>query len=275
MRYLTVLIATFFAVVVGCAMPTEKESSMYDPRAADGLQPNMPIAPAAESWSATGSLFTPDAVGATRDVSIGLQQQFKEAGVYTVSFNLVAPTIAGNFKVPRAVAIIQWTCAGNAVTSRVTIANGVSISGPAEHIVIKIVDDTIDDPGGAEVEYNVALLVTKGVRATSEGTPLLVTSITMGVVTGAPQTLQIPKNSGINAILVVLGRFVVAGVQSDLTYKDYVVSQLDPAGNFLMDWKPTAPDQWVPLVPGASSVEVGCLRVNGIINITVLFGING
>lgn len=248
---------------------------MYDPTTSDGLQPNVPNASAPESWSAIGSLFTPDTVGATRDVSVGLQQQFKHAGVYTISFNLIAPTIVGNVKVPRAVAIIQWTCAGNSVTSRVTIANGVSISGPAEHVVIKIVDDTIDDPGGAEVEYKVSLLVSKGVRATSKGTPLLVTSVTFGLLNGVPQTFQIPQGSGINAILVVTGRFVVAGVQTDLTYKDFIVAQLDPVGNFLMDWKPTGPNQWVPLVPGASKVQLACMRAGGLVNTTILFGING
>lgn len=244
----------------------------------DGIVPDPSAPPPTPAWSVSGTLATPDALGNTPTLEVGLQQTFAEPGTYTIEFDVVSmpPALSPS---AAAEATIQWTVKGNLITRKVTIASGVSISGTGEAIRIVIVDASDNNVGTASYEYKVTALVTKGVRPTNPGYPILVEPVlesSFFVTQGTDITLDIPQGVGVNTIHVVPGQFLVGGgaVVSDLTYKDLKVTQIDnttaAVGQFMPVNRP-----YMPLIPGATQLVLSCTRAASQVQVTVFFGVDG
>jgi hypothetical protein len=227
-------------------------------------------------WSASGVLSTPDASGVTPGRSVSLQQEFEEAGVYTLQFDLILPTPAPTVKQARATAVIQWTVAGNTVTRVVAVASGMSISGVAKSIRVTITDTTIDNAGQDGYDYRVSFTIAPGTRAFSAAPPLGEQMLTTQVATGVGLAVDIPLGAGINAVSVIIGDVLTGAVAQNLAYKDITIGQNDGAFNVLGQWKPPPfGPQWVPLLPGARTLTVDVLLAGSLAVITIIWGLDG
>lgn len=128
--------------------------------------------PIVQAWSAAGPLSKFDL-----EKKVRLQAIFPEPKYYTAQFSLRAdPSLPR----PLCVADITWSVAGNAITRRISVVDGASISGTAEGVLIVISDDT---RGGGGANYEAAVLVTPGVRASKSQPPVFFPSL-LGVGNG-------------------------------------------------------------------------------------------
>ena len=275
-----ILSVLFFFCLVSCTaappdeLKTQSEPSMY--KSSDGVDFGSAAREAPKGWSVDGVLATPDAAGVTPSLSVGLQQLFP-AGTYTLQFGLTRPAdIGGSVKIARAVATVEWSVAGNTITRVITVDDGTSLTGVAEGVRVTVVDATRQTLGSPGYNYNVSISLAAGQRASYEVVPLLLPSITaQSVQTGTPVTIPIPRG-GVKLVAILPGNFTIAGVNSDLTYKDLTVYQYDVALNTLAVWKPGfSSDLWIPVVPGADRLFIVSNTVGGLVGVTVLFGIDG
>lgn len=229
-------------------------------------------------WSIIGEL----SVSATNfvpvpppDKQVALQQVFDKAGAYTVQFDVQPPTPAPT-RQPRCTARIDWSVAGNTITRFVDVANGVSISGIAEGVVVTVVDTTPFRNLSAAFDYTVKISVAPGTRPYNPGVPLSPDSVyTGGVAFGAPVTMQIPQNRGINCFAIIPGDFIVGGVQTAYGYANGSFYVRDGAGNILINPHPLGGEiQWIPLPPGAVDI-LATIFIAGSLNFSILYGVDG
>ncbi len=268
MRFVFWLVTAF---LVSCTIGTESEVSMVRDTG-EMLGPNTPRP---VGWSESGKLSTISAAGARTGKVISMQQLFP-AGEYTLQFDLQAPVPRPSNQVPAALATIEWACGGNTVTRQIVISSGTTISGIAEGVRVRIEDISVNAGGGAAAyEYDVRVTLARGLRA-SESMPLATPTRLDTVFVGINTDFNIPQNVGVNQVLVLAGHFLVAAAATDLTYKDLVVRQLTPGGTTAAEWKPLITGAtWIPVVPGAVKIRLICTRVNGQVDVTTLFGVDG
>ena len=73
-----------------------------------------------------------------------LQCDFEEADVFTVTFEVDFPTNPAPTSPVNCIADILWTTGGVTVKRRVSVGNGVSISGCAESVRVIVTDATVN-----------------------------------------------------------------------------------------------------------------------------------
>ncbi len=240
-----------------------------------------PINPS--GWSVTGELTVPAAVFVPvppNEKTIGLQQEFKEAGMYTLDFDIIkksAPA-AGVQRSPRATAIIEFSVAGNTITREVDLSNAVSISGLAQAVRVTVSDTTPFANLGVEFTYEVRINLAPGVRPVNPGVPLSPASFTEALGPGLTSH-AIPVNKGINAVAVIPGAYNVGGpaTPTDVTSKVLTCTITDTGGNVLANFNPMpGVIAWIPMPPGAVALN---LQFNAIalsaLQITVFYAVGG
>lgn len=162
-----------------------------------------------QGWQGFANLTT----GSPLTVTV-LSPKFGYAGVYTVQFHVTPPpNTTGSLAVFACVATIVWNTEGQQVSRQCSVANGTSISAPAEGVKVLLLDTTppIDDIDAGQ-PYQVRVTITRGVRAntqqpvTLEGMGVDAEGPVRGVVTlapGASVSYAIPPAAGVISAEVV------------------------------------------------------------------------
>lgn len=150
-------------------------------------------------WSTNGQLTVGDPDG-----QVSLQRTFRKAGMFTLTFFADYPRDVVD-TVVRAEADIDWTVAGNTIRRRVTLANGLAISGLCESVRVVAVDVTTLGVGATPVDYDVGISVAEGVRAPNPIPPTLSSRERVrAIANGAFDTFDVPDGVGINGVMVVV-----------------------------------------------------------------------
>jgi len=234
------------------------------------------------AWGVSGKLVT----GGNQ--TQGLLANFDEPGEYTIEFGIELPTTQhATYSPPRAEADITFSAAGFAITRRVTLSNGLTISGTGQSVRVVIRDVvtklglTTHNPFPGE-EYLVTATVVKGVRPTGPIPPMLSPdgAVTGGAtgeggtyfidpgLTGASANVPVPQGVGVTGVFVSIG--ASAAIPTGLLVVEMYGHNHSGAGYY----DPRL-FQWVPLVPGVEQInivtKVGCPPVFA----TVYFAIDG
>lgn len=169
-------------------------------------------------------------------------------------------------------ALIAWSAGGVSSTRRVTVGNGVSISGCGEQVKVTVSDATIavgaSGPPNAQA-YDVAILITPGVRAATPQPPTFQPVVGFFVVpTVTTQDIAIPADAGITSVAVTCD-----APDGSVMLEGACQVQHSSAGILLKSYDPRD-YAWVPIAPGADKVSVKNLSgVNQ--NWSILFGVDG
>lgn len=229
-------------------------------------------------WAQSGELMVgnPNAVTMQADFTKGPGGQ-----AFTVQFGVQKAEGAAI----RPWADITWICNGNQIRRRVSVGNGVSISGESEYVSVRVYDSLrvgVDPQAIAGTRYELSINVAPGTRPaqnqppqwgpinyTDGGTGLLTPFD--GIVTVAPVTtnkIALPPEVGalsfyasVNAGLVVIapGELVIAQEGNGVTLR---LNEVTPEGAF------------IPLAPGVTDIAL----INssaGNVSVSVAFGIEG
>jgi hypothetical protein len=217
------------------------------------------------SWSQAGTLV-PGGNG-----QVNMQCPFEEFGNYTVQFNLTGPPITPlSTLIRKAEAHLTWSINGQSVSRRVNVVNGVSVTGTAESVIIKVLDASLLLDAHPRDPYLVSVQTTKGTRATVQQPPTLDTpavSLDPGPVLSA--AIPIPQDAG--AISV----FVTVTAASALEDEQVTVLMRSPGGIVLREYSPLVNTEWVPIPAGASEIRLRSGVLAPVTNWAVTFGIDG
>lgn len=217
-----------------------------------------------EGWSGSSNIRA-----GTRQ-AYSIQAKFPKIGQYTVQFeigNTPAPLGDDVFK---ATAEITWSVKGNGVRRLVNCANGMSVSGTAEAVSVKIIDASILDVN-PPFDYVVGAQIAPGTRASVQQPPFL-EDIKYTVLPGNTQDVLIPKDAGVISVYVATS---VAVVGQSIASGAIKVEQLGGT----LDLKAYDPRDgvWIPISPGADRLRLfvaGTGPVNGV-KFTPVWGIDG
>jgi hypothetical protein len=227
-------------------------------------------------WSAAKRLLP----GGRLD-ALAFQTGFPEIGVYTIQLGLLQSYVHSPTETTRARAEIVWSLRGNNVRRLVDCVSGLSISGLAESVNVKIYDDS-NFNGNAQSAYNVSLQVGRGVRPAVERPPTLVASEDSVNDSGYyittfadPQEVVIaPVDSGIISVMVT----VSPNVGQVVPEYGVIVEQRNGTGvgsTLLKRYDPRQAD-FVPLAPGTNAIWLIQDPVSVLTNFwTVTYGIDG
>ncbi len=188
-----------------------------------------------------------------------LQRVFSKAEVYTVTFSLnfiddVNQVIAPNRTVAPIFceALIEFTVAGNTYSRLISVEDGMSISGVANSIRVRLTDVTKDlstaNIGG--LRYSVSVQFAPGVRADSLVPPFLQTdNAALLIAGGGHLDIQIPTG-GLKSLLAL----VASANGSVIPDQGAQVFQRSSFGT-IVAYDPRS-ITWCPLSPGAISVRL-------------------
>lgn len=135
-----------------------------------------------------------------QNVTISAQADFGETTIFTVQLdvNLVGAP-AGT--VAFCLAIVEWTIYGVTLTRTVDVALGVSISGLAEAVKVRLIDTTPSQyPSG--VPYVGTILIATNPRPTTAVPPVLTALYTVNILNGASTPIMLVPSGG-NSLVVL------------------------------------------------------------------------
>jgi hypothetical protein len=236
-------------------------------------------------WSQSGKLATANA-----NQKVTMQADFEKgafgAGAYTVAFDIdqVSSPVKTRFN-NRAEAEISWRVEGNAVNRRVSVSNGVQVSGCGQAVRVVISDVTPDrvvvtgaPPAGEP--YVVSVQITPGTRPTTETPPVLevfdkTTGLAFDVATMTQTVVAIPQDAGVVSVYVTCAPTPIAGVPNGTIIPNQGVQVSHGGfGAPLKIYDPRDFDGWVPIATGA--FEIDLINNTGFdITFSVQFGIDG
>ncbi len=254
--------------------PAKRQGSPADrprDRLKDGVLP--------DAWSRSDKLVTSSVTPS--NLLVSLQKNFPEAGTYTIQFGL-APLgeDPSNKQAIECEALITWGAGGNSITRRVSVGNGVSISGTADSVRVVARDVSTGSDGAF---YNVTILVTKGVRAPFQP-PLLVPTLELSggpnnpivLAPGASHTYPVPRDAGATSVCVIAGTGIIAVPPvASIPEQEARVVQLGPGLIGALKSYDARNFEFVPLAPGCTDVMVYNGTVAGSLRFHVSFGIDG
>lgn len=129
----------------------------------------------------------------------------RPAGIYTVQFNVLSPD--ARYKKVNPTATVTWSSEGNGVQRRLSVVDGASISGVADHVTVRVVDETADVGGdmiATPVDYFVTILVAPFPRPARGAPPYLRgTAVPVVVAGGASSALAVPNDSGVTTACIL------------------------------------------------------------------------
>jgi len=191
-----------------------------------------------------------------------LQADFNQRpGIYTAQFSITPidpfippPPIVGYYAPIQAEAEIDWAVEGNTIVRKVSVANGMSISGPGQAVRIVIKDVTVG--GGASLtlgqRYFTSVNVTPGLRAADSIPPIYVPEVNVSIVApGTTLVVPVPQNIGVKSLMVTVAS--LTGVP--LPEQTVQVYQLGPSPTIqpLAVYDPRA-YQFAPVIPGCNNI---------------------
>ncbi len=252
-------VAQLLVLLIGLAscVVERKEAAMYDEQigAAEPVK--------VKSWSAFGKLVR----GAELDRLVSLQTpQFDEPGVYTIEFSLNADV---SDVPPSPEATIEWSVEGNTVVRKVTVGQGISISGTGQAVRITVRDNS---RVGAGAEYSVTILVSPGTRAIGPTPPMYFhLSQTKTIAAAGNASIDFPVNAGITSIWVGAAATTPSVTPAN---NEAVVQLIDTDTAAVLSTFTVQPSRWSPVPPGVDKVTLynpSAVQQQ----ITVIFGIDG
>jgi hypothetical protein len=279
----SVCFAVFGCSVSSCLLVTEDGSSDVDQKQLNKVT----------GWSSSGTLFT-----GVKGNEVKLQAIFKDdPGNYSVEFNVQLPAVGNGptstFIYAAPEALITWTVKGNTVTRRVSVGDGVTVSGMAEGVNISVFDNSTQNNlaaagGQGAIAYTVSIQVVKGLRPNTQQPPTLVAldprpGVFLGlygiiVQTGADVHVPIPQDAGVVSVFVTA--FSLAPVRGVPASGAGDVSQTYdvPFGNTTLVYRisdASDQDTWTPVTPGSNAIVLQAFGVGQAITYTIMFGIDG
>lgn len=201
-------------------------------------------------WSNSGQLHE----GSTKGIK--LQKEFPEPNVYTVQFAVAG--LREGFT-PNIIADIRWTVAGNFAKRRVSVLNGMAITGTAEAVDVVVRDASLT-PG--TLPYTVSIMVARGARGESMQPPIyspVFTSSSGGTMIGSiiippssVEVLVVPQDIGI------ISMFSTAGWNdptepTPITGETFVVRQFSASALRQYDARNAI---WVPTLPNLADLNL-------------------
>lgn len=146
-----------------------------------------------DGWQQAAVLKTGD-----RLKTLSMQANFPVSQYYTVQFGVIVP-LDPLFSGFDAVAEITWIVEGQLVRRRVSVGNGVSVSGPGQ--AVKVVVSDVSIPAIAGFEYTVSVQVTPGTRPSVSRPPTLRGfSVQQALLGGGTLDLAVPENAGVISV---------------------------------------------------------------------------
>jgi hypothetical protein len=223
-------------------------------------------------WSAGGTIHSGQGDG------VGLQANFaanplQPAGYYTVQVS-VNPPDDGVFL---GEVTLSWSVEGQTIERRVSLGNGVTVSGTGQGVKV-IVKDTTPNLGSPTLKpYFVSIQVAPGTRPDVEKPPMLFAEALI-VAEGTPSTpIDIPRDAGAISVCTPFAEDASSG--GGLT--GIIVQQQLIAGPTLVVQKQyllggAGDNLWLPIVGDAQQVVIVAKGAAGSkAFVTVLFGIDG
>jgi hypothetical protein len=209
-----------------------------------------------QGWSANGVLI-PGNPNKVINFQTGMV-----LGTYTLQFGLLDNYVHSPTETTRARAEISWKVAGNNVRRVVDCVAGLSISGNAESVSVKIFDES-NFNGSAQSQYNVSVQLAPGVRPTVERPPTYVASA--GSINGSgyyittfadnTEIIPVPEDAGVISVAVT----VSPDVAGALAPYQAIVDQYNGPGvgaTLLKRYDPRDEGEFVPLAPGCTSIRL-------------------
>lgn len=206
-------------------------------------------------WAQAGKLTQLDS-----QKSVQVQANFGQAENYTIQFGMVIPTATS----AKAEALITWTVEGNPITRRVSVSNGLSVTGVGQGV--KVVVKDVSTAGNKD--YDVSISVARGIRATTERPPTLyLGSITLN--SSQFGSFTVPLDAGAQSVFVSADQQLFGAT-------DFIfISQTDSGGVALRDWILGQTGGWVPLEPGCVTITVLNSTAQNGLKIFATLGIDG
>lgn len=231
----------------------------------------VPITGMKKGWQQAGKLKIGDPVQA-----VTLQADFQnEPGNYTIQFGIVKPPNANALYVAKA--DIYWSVEGQTLKRTITVGNGVSISGTAQGVKVRVYDDTATTFPAAVIvpntEYTVAVQVVKGTRPNVGKPPTLyVAPVNVGPLSF--QNINIPADAGVISVNVQIGVAAVAIIPIPFTAQCIVE---DVGGlTTLTTFVPTENNAgFITLPPGSAILSLYNGSAGDTYTMQVNFGIDG
>jgi len=235
-------------------------------------QPPVPVHIIGESAQAGGDTITPTPTGTTKEIRF--QAKFAKASMHTLQFTVLDPNLTNlvNNEIIRAQALITWSLGGQNILRRVDCVNGLSISGEAQSVDVKITDRSILSvvPGRVIQPYTVQVVAAEGTRPAEEQPPQFTgDTVTLGPVGGS--AINVPE--GAISAWVVVAPQVLGAI---LIPSDHIVRQTTRGGVTLRAYSPLQVNGFVPLANGCTRLtfEQGALQPANVQYFTA-FGIDG
>lgn len=232
-----------------------------------------------KGWQANASLVSSNTQ--LGPVTSLLNVNFPEPGIYTAEFNITQPSPRAGGPPPatptsnlRCQAILNWTVEGNQIQRIFDVGNGTTISGAGAGANISVRDLTATLPsssGTNGVEYLVSISITKGTRAqfqvpviqpggadfiagvaqpTVGGLPVIGPA---GIAATAGALYTIPQNAGIVGVKISVIDTTVPATRPTFV----VATQFNTAASVnYYQWSPDSDPSFVPIVPGATLINV-------------------
>lgn len=196
----------------------------------------------------------------------------RPAGLYTVQFNVAVRGVPlPIYQFPNPTATVNFMTEGNSVQRRVSVANGMSLTGACDTVLVSVVDDTditVFGPAPPPQDYDITISVTPYPRPSSGAPPSLRgTPGTVTVAGGATLLVPVPIDSGVNSILVF-----ASGTGGAIPFVEQRLPGI--VVPTLASWTPD--NRFMPMVPQAG--EVALLNLGppaSTAYYSVLFGVDG
>lgn len=222
-------------------------------------------------WSQSGKLTT-----GNPNTKISMQVQFPVCDSYTVQFGIIPPQRQGtpptDFQpVLDVIADLTWSVKGNFVTRRVSVGNGMSISGVAEAVKVDVKDITAS-PLSLGFDYIASIQVSPGTRP-SQGQPptLKATPFVFAIPAGSSQTIAIPTEAGAISVETSVATNL-AGVSPDVEVDQCI---FEFPALVLKSYNALVESGFVALAPSATGITVRNKDVTNAVNVALTFGIDG
>ena len=212
------------------------------------------------AWSVSGDLQSNNASKAVQ-----LQAEFHEIGNYLVQFGI--SKTPGDSINPQAE--LTWSVEGNSVRRVITVVNGVSVTGSAQAVKVKMYDAGSQVAGARD--YTGSIQVVPGVRPSQNQPPTLFGAVGT-LVDSAAVTVPLPVDSGIISVLIKVASDDVTAAHPIPAGSVYAIQQ-DSAGARISVYEPQDYD-YVTISRDVTSVSIK--NVSGLtIRYSMTFGIDG
>jgi hypothetical protein len=202
---------------------------------------------------------------------LNFQTKLPEIGAYTLQFFLDGPAInPSSTLVRRAEAHITWSVRGLNVSRRVSCVNGMSISGTAEAVSVKVVDTSRLLDAYPREPYLVSVQAARGTRPAIQQPPTL-DSVSISLDPGPVVSADIPIPQDAGAISL----YTTVTAASALANEQVTVLMRNAGGIVLREYSPLVNTEWVPLPAGASQLRLRSGVLAPVTNWALTFGIDG